>query len=426
MKILIRKVLVVDPASPYNGNTIDLFVEQDKITGVGANLKLRADREIDIPGLHVSPGWIDVGVQTMDPGFEQRETLSSVARAAAVGGFTGIATFPNTLPVTQGKADIGYLLNQTRNSLVDFLPIGALSEGCTGKQITEMLDMHAAGARAFSDGQHSVQDSGLLLRALQYVLTVDGLIINRPHDNSLSQEGQMHEGVVSTSLGLRGIPSLAEDMMTQRDINLAGYAGARLHLFGLSTAGSVELVRQAKANGLRISCSVPALNLAFDDRALNAFDPQFKVLPPLRSKSDQEALQAGLKAGTIDLIVSNHTPLETEAKKLEFPYAEFGAIGLETTYGLVNRTLKNKLGTEALIQIMAINPRTLLGIEQVVVREGGQANLTLFLPDLPWQVSTDTLFSKSTNSPLLGETLLGRAVAVINHGQVFEAPTPQH
>lgn len=421
MKILIRKVRVVDPASPYNGNTIDLFVENDKITSIGSNLKLRADREMEVPGLHVSPGWIDLGVQTMDPGFEQRETLQSVATAAAVGGYTGIAPFPNTQPVIQGKADIGYLLNQTNQELVDFLPIGALSEGTAGKQITEMLDMHAAGAFAFSDGQHPVQDSGLLLRALQYVLTFDGLLINRPHDTSLSQEGQMHEGVVSTSLGLRGIPSLAEEMMTQRDLNLAAYAGSRLHLFGISTSGSVELIRKAKERGVRVSCSVPALNLAFDDRALNAFDPQFKVLPPLRGKSDQEALQTGLKNGTIDLIVSNHTPLETEAKKLEFPYAEFGAIGLETTFGLVNRSMKAILTTEELIAILAVNPRRLLGLEQVVIREGGQANLTLFLPDLRWKVEPGSFASKSANSPLLGETLLGKAVAVLNKGKLFLA-----
>lgn len=416
MKLLIRKTTVVDPASPYHGKIVDIYVEQDKITGIGPNLKLKADREIDAPGCFVSPGWIDVGVQVMDPGFEQRENLQSAAQAAAIGGFTGIAVFPNTQPVVQGKAEIAYLKNQTKGGLVDFLPIGAISEHCAGKQITEMIDMTTAGAVAFSDGQHAIQDSGLMLRALQYARSFDGLIINRPHEAGLSIEGQMHEGVVSASLGLRGIPNLAEDLMVQRDIYLTDYAASRLHIFGLSSAHSVELVRQAKARGMRISASVPALNLAFDDRALNGFDSNFKVLPPLRGRADQEALKVGLKDGTIDFIVSNHIPLESEVKMLEFPYAEFGAIGLETTFGLVRKALEGILTIEELIIKLASNPRKILGMEQICIREGGQANLTLFQPDTTWVVRDTDLRSKSRNNPLLGTELKGKVLAVVNHG----------
>ena len=417
MKLLIRNTVVIDPASPYHGKSVDVFIEGDKITGIGTGLKHKADREFEVPGCHLSPGWVDLGAQPMDPGYEHREDLQSLARAAAAGGFTTLAVFPNTLPPVQGKAEIAYLLNQTRDSLVRFLPIGALSEHCDGKQIAELMDMFYAGAVAFSDGQHPVQNSGLLLRALQYVRAFDGLVINRPHDAGLSPEGQIHEGVVSASLGLRGIPNLAEELMVQRDLYLNEYAGSRLHLYGLSSAHSVQLVREARARNLRVSASVPVLNLAYDDRALTDFDPLFKVLPPLRSKSDQDGLKQGLKDGTIELIVSNHVPVEEEGKKLEFPYADFGALGLETAFGLARKALENTLSIEELIVKMAINPRKLLGIEPVCIREGGRADLSLFLPHEKWTVEPKYLRSKSGNSPLLGETLTGMPIGVVHRGK---------
>src|SRR5690606_34206657 len=272
---------------------------------------------------------------------------------------------------------------------------GAISIDCAGKDITEMYDMHHAGAVAFSDGQKTVQNSGLMMRALQYVKAFDGLVMNHPQDNGLATEGQMHEGLISTSLGLKGIPSISEELMVQRDLYLADYAGSRLHLFNISTGRSVELVRKAKAEGMEVTASVPVLNLVFDDTAIAEFNSNFKVLPPLREKSDIRALKRGLKTGTISLITSNHTPLDEEAKNLEFPYADFGIINLETTFALCNTFLSDTLKIEELVTILALNPRKLLRLPKPVIETGALANLTIFNTSQEWTFSKHHIRSKS-------------------------------
>lgn len=419
MNFLIRKATVIDPSSPYHGKVVDIFIEGDKITSIGSNLKRNADQLIDVEGAHVSPAWVDIGVQVCDPGYEHREDLRSVSLAAAAGGFTTIAAQPNTSPAVDGKTEVSYLKQYSKGKLVDILPIGAVTTKCQGKDITEMIDMHYAGAVAFSDGNQSIADNGMTLRALEYVKAFNGIVINQPLDRTLAFEGQMHEGVVSTSLGMKGIPNLAEDLMVQRDIYLAQYADSRLHLANLSSQFAVELVRQAKAKGLKVTSSVAALNLAYDDRALVEFDSNFKVLPPLRSSEDIEALKQGLKDGTIDLIGSNHVPLEEEAKKLEFPYADFGAIGLETSYALINTHLEGVLSQTELVEKLAINPRRIFNLEEVIVREGAKANLSIFNPQESWTVQAKDIFSKSRNCPLFGQTLKGKVIGVINNGQCF-------
>lgn len=419
MNFLIRKATVIDPSSPYHGKVVDIFIEGDKITSIGSNLKRNADQLIEVEGAHVSPAWVDIGVQVCDPGYEHREDLHSVSLAAAAGGFTTIAAQPNTSPAVDGKTEVSYLKQYSKGKLVDILPIGAVTTKCQGKDITEMIDMHHAGAVAFSDGNQAIADNGMALRALEYVKAFDGIVINQPLDRTLAFEGQMHEGVVSTSLGMKGIPNLAEDLMVQRDIYLAQYADSRLHLANLSSQFAVEWVRQAKAKGLKVTCSVAALNLAYDDRALVEFDSNFKVLPPLRSSEDIEALKQGLKDGTIDLIGSNHVPLEEEAKKLEFPYADFGAIGLETSYALINTHLEGVLSQTELVEKLAINPRRIFNLEEVIVREGARANLSIFNPQESWTVQAKDIFSKSRNCPLLGQTLKGKVIGVINNGQCF-------
>lgn len=417
MKLLIRKAKVVDPQSPYNGKVVDLFIEGDKITSIGTDLKRNADQVVERPGLHVSPGWVDIGVQVGDPGLEHREDLRTVRAAAASGGFTAIAAWPNTDPVIHTKSEVNYILQHSPATAVNVFPIGAVSTGCKGNDITEMIDMYRAGAIAFSDGSHPVQDNGMMLRALQYVKSFEGIIINQPYDVGIAPEGQMHEGVVSTSLGMKGIPNLAEELMAQRDIYLAEYADSRLHLANISTAQAVALVRQAKAKGLRVTCSVPALNLAFDDRALVDYDSNFKVLPPLRSPEDREALRQGLRDGTIDMISANHVPLEIEAKELEFPYADFGAIGLETAFALANTHLGELLTLEELITRLSHNPRRIFGLENLSIRDGARAELTLFDPQCEWVCSAAAIRSRSRNSPLLEQTLRGVIWGVINQGQ---------
>lgn len=424
MKLLIKKTTVVDPHSSHNGKIVDILIRDGIIKAIRPAITEKDAKVLQAEGSCVSIGWMDIGVQTGDPGYEYREDLTTVAAAAAAGGYTAIACQPNTIPVVDSKSGVLYVKNETRGLLTDFFSIGAISRACEGKDITEMLDMHASGAIAFSDGKNAIQDSGLMLRALQYVKAFEGIVINQPHDSAIASGGQMNEGLTSTTLGMVGIPHLAEELMVQRDIYLAEYTTSRVHIANISTAASVELIRKAKAKDLQVSASVAAINLAFDDGSLSSFDVNFKVLPPLRSREDIDALKAGLKDGTIDMITSNHVPLEEEAKKLEFPFAEFGAIGLETTYALCNAHLNGLLSTNEMVEKLAINPRKLLKLGLPHIESGQEANLTLFDPAKKWTLREEDIRSKSKNTPLIGMELKGRVLAVFNKHKsaIFRIP----
>jgi dihydroorotase len=422
--LLLRNIHIIAPSqADLDGQNRDIFINaKGKIERIAAANSLNADaktRVFDAPNAHLSVGWFDVGALTGDPGLEHRETLETVSQAAMAGGYTTLAPFPNTEPAVHSKSEILYIKNKTQSFLVDFKPIGALSVNTDGKDLAEMLDMRAAGAIAFSDGRRTIQDAGLMLRGLQYAKIFDGLVFNRPNDKSTSPHGQMHEGVISTSLGLPAIPSMAEEMMVQRDLHLVRYADARLHFHNLSTTRSVALVRQAKEQGLRVTASVAALNLCFSDDALSGFDTNFKVMPPLRERSDIEALIEGLADGTIDFITSNHTPIDEEGKNLEFAYADFGAIGLETTFGLVNQFLHNHFTINDLVGFLAEKPRRVLGLDLPKIEEGALANLTIFDPTTEWTFTTKHIRSKSKNSPLVGDILRGSVLGVVNRGQYF-------
>jgi dihydroorotase len=420
--LLLRNVHIIAPAqTDLDGQNRDIHINADgKIERIAAANSLKINdkmRVFDVPNAHVSIGWFDVGALTGDPGLEHRETLETVSQAAMAGGFTTLAPFPNTEPAVHSKSEILYIKNRTQSYLVDFQPIGALSTNCEGKDLAEMLDMRAAGAIAFGDGRRTTQDAGLLLRGLQYAKIFDGLIFNRPNDKSTSPHGQMHEGVVSTSLGLPAIPSMAEEMMVQRDLHLVRYSGSRLHFHNLSTARSVALVRQAKEQGLRVTASVAALNLCFSDEILRGFDTNFKVMPPLREAEDIAALIEGLADGTIDFITSNHAPIDEEGKNLEFAYADFGAIGLETTFGLINKYLHNQFTINDLVRFFAENSRRVLGLDIPKIAEGELANLTIFDPSTEWTFTAKDIRSKSKNSPLIGAILRGPILGVVNRKQ---------
>lgn len=420
--LLLRNIHIIAPSqADLDGQNRDILINADgKIAQIApANSLIAHDktRVFDTPNAHVSIGWFDVGALTGDPGLEHRETLETVSQAAMSGGYTTLAPFPNTEPVVHSKSEILYIKNRTQSYLVDFKPIGALSIKAEGKDLAEILDMRAAGAIAFSDGRRTVQDAGLLLRGLQYAKIFDGLVFNRPNDKSTSPHGQMHEGVVSTSLGLPAIPSMAEEMMVQRDLHLVRYAESRLHFHNLSAARSVALVRQAKEQGLRVTASVAALNLCFSDDILRGFDTNFKVMPPLREAEDIAALIEGLADGTIDFITSNHAPIDEEGKNLEFAYADFGAIGLETTFGLINKFLHNQFTINDLVKFLAENPRRVLDVPLPKIAEGELANLTIFDPETTWTFTEKHIRSKSKNSPLVGDILRGSVLGVVNRGQ---------
>ena len=392
----------------------DILIRDGRIAAIAAHIPVNAEMEVwSSPHLCVSPGWMDVGVQTGDPGFEHRENLQTVALAAAKGGFTAIAPFPNTNPAIHSKSEILYIKNNTAHTGVHFYPIGAVSQECAGKDLAELYDMHTAGAVAFSDGKKSVQDAGLLLRAMQYARAFNGLIINEPHHKTIAGGGQMHEGATSTSLGLKGLPSLAEEVMVQRDLSLLEYAEGRLHIHLVSTAKSVDMIRAAKKAGQPVSCSVAVANLFFTDDRLHDFDSNWKLLPPLRAQSDADALLEGLADGTIDFIVSNHTPWDEEAKNLEFTYAEFGMIGLETVFSLCRTFGADKLPLPLLIEKLSLAPRRILGLPIPEIKEGAVAELTVFDPFESYTFTTEHIGSKSRNSPFVGQTLQGRVKGII-------------
>jgi len=418
MTTLIRQAHIISPGSPHHGKVKDILIHNGKITKISKHI---ADDKASVwayDNAHISPGFMDVGTQIGDPGFEHKEDLQSAARAAMAGGYTALACTPNTQPVIDNKSQVLYIRNQ-RNSLVDFHPIGAVSEGCKGKDITEMYDMRAAGAIAFSDGHNSLNDSGLMMRSLLYVKPFEGIIINQALDTNLAHGGHVHEGAVSTSLGMKGIPALAEELMLQRDLYLLKYTDSRLHAANISCANSVDLIRQAKKRGLRVTASVNPMNLTFDDTVLTDFDTNMKVMPPLREKADIKALKKGLKDGTIDFISSNHTPEDEEGKKLEFVYAQAGVIALETTFAVSRSQLDETLDIETLIEKLALTPRRIFGLEIPVIAEGEAANLCLFDPNKKWTFTEKNIYSKSKNTPFIGYELTGKVLATMNNGKVF-------
>lgn len=413
MNLLIKAAHIIDSNSPFNGKTLDILIEDGVITSVAKNIDKKGVTVFEANDLCVSPGWFDLQVNIGDPGFEYKEDIESACKAATAGGFTGMACTPKTNPVTHSKAQIEYIINSVKNlrkNAVDVFPIGALSNKMEGNDLAELFDMHQSGAIAFTDLKNTNNNAGLLLRGLQYVKTFDGLIIVFCDDKTISASGQMNESTTSTALGLKGIPALAEELMVARNISIAEYTDAKIHLAGISTAKSVELIRKAKARKINVTASVNAYNIVMDDSLLKSFDTNYKVNPPLRSKADCEALKKGLIDGTIDCITSDHTPENIENKNVEFDFAAEGMIGLETMFGM----LSNKLETNVLIEKIAINPRKILGLEIPSIHENTKANLTLFNTTEEWVVEAKNLKSKSKNTPLIGQQLKGKALRIIN------------
>jgi dihydroorotase len=369
--------------------------------------------------LHVSAGWFDMQVNFRDPGFEYKEDLISGTTAAAYAGITGVALMPTTSPPLHSKAEVEYVHNKTKQTLTEVHPIGALSRKLEGKDLSEMYDMHLSGAVAFSDDKHAVADAGLLTRALLYAKNFNGLILTYCDDHGISLDGKMNEGPASTSLGLKGIPALAEEVMVARNIFLSEYTGAALHFSSISTRGSVELVREAKKKKLKVTASVNAHHLALDDSYLSGFDTNYKVSPPLRSKADIAALKAALADGTIDAIASDHLPEDTETKVIEFDHAAFGMTGLETLFPIANMNRGN-MKLDQLIAKISTAPRKILGLPQPKLKAGETANLTFFDPDLHWTISEKDLHSRSKNTPFMGTKMKGKALAVFNRGKFLE------
>jgi dihydroorotase len=416
MNLLIKSATIIDPNSPFHQKVADILIEKGYISSIASTIN--ADVEIiDAKGKYVSPGFFDLNCNIGELGLETKEDLQTGTKAAMAGGFTGLALMPNTQPPVHSKAEVEYLLNRAKNNLVDVYPLGTISQKRDGKDLAEMYDMFLSGAKAFTDGNRPVQDAGLMERALLYTQGFDALIFSYPEDTAIAGKAKVHEGEISTYLGMKGIPSLAEELMIARDLYLAEYTGSKIHFSTVSTERSVELIREAKRKGLKVTCDVAAHHLILTDEALTGFDSQYKVKPPLRTQKDLKALLKGLKDGTIDAIVSQHTPHEVEFKDVEFEVAEYGMIALQTAF---STALSAGLHISLIVEKLAINPRTILNVEPAVVAEGSKANLTLFDVDAEWEYTRKNNQSKSYNSPFIGQNLKGKVVLVYNNNHLFK------
>jgi len=422
MKVLIRSVRIADKKSSLNGQVKDLLIEDGILKQIGEGLAYGDATIVEGKGMSVSPGWVDMRVASRDPGFEHKEDLVSVRAAAAKGGFTEIVLLPNSEPVVHSKDTLNYIRNSGKGGLVKLHVAAAVSRKTEGVDFTEMIDLHEAGAIAFTDGEHAVQNADLFLKTILYLQPLGALLMNRPEDRQLTLYGQMHEGITSTLVGMKGIPSLAEEMMLSRDLKLLEYALEKslyvsdkpaLHVSLISTKEAVELIRQAKAKGLPVSCDIAAHQLAYLDSDLIGFDTNLKVNPPFRSEEDAKAIRAGLADGTIDAIVSDHNPHDEESKNLEFDHADFGITGLETAFSLA--VMYSGLGEAEIIEKLTIQPRRILRIENQVIEEGAELNLTFFETETEWIF--DRSYSKSKNSPFLGKTLKGKVRGIASNGR---------
>ena len=413
MNVLLRRVTLLDPTAEA-ARTVDVHYRDGAVQRISEEPfdAPEAATVTDATDLVLAPAFTDIGTQVREPGLEQHEDLESAAAAAIAGGYGALAPFPNTDPVVDGKAGVRYLRRSAAELSVMLYPIGALSKGTSGELPAELFDLYRQGVRLFSDGPETRPDDGNLLRALQYTQAFGGTVCVPAMSRPAAGEGLMHEGPVSTSLGLRGLAGAQERMAVQRALELLRYAGGQLHLYAISSAASVTLVREAKAEGLAVSASVAALNLLLTDEELRGFDSAYKVLPPLRAESDRTALIDGLADGTIDAVVSNHAPWDAEHKNLELPYAAFGVPALETAFAAARTATQDTVPLPVLLRALTAGPRAILQQESIAIAPDYQGALVLLDPEVAWTVSAGDLHSKGFHNPLLGRTLSGRVARV--------------
>ena len=414
MNVLVKSTTIVDPKSDFHNQTLDILIEKGIITQIAKRITNPKNyKEIKLDNLHVSQGWFDSSVSFGEPGYEERETIENGLKTAALSGFTAVAVNANTNPVVDNNADISFLKNKANGNAVKLYPIGALTQSSNGEDLAELFDMQNAGAVGFYDYQKPIGNSNLMKLALQYASNFDGLVMSFPQDPDISRSGVMNEDKTSTSLGLKGNPALAEELQVSRDLFLMEYTGGKLHIPTISTAKSVDLIRGAKQNKLNVTSSVAIHNLLFTDEALSTFNTNFKVLPPLRTPKDIEALVEGLKDGTIDMVTSDHNPIDIEHKKIEFDFAKYGTIGLETAFG----ALQHKFTLKKTIELLT-KGKGRFGIESIPINVGNKAELTLFNPNDKYVFTKEHIISTSKNSIFENFRLTGKAYGIIANNQI--------
>lgn len=417
MKLLIKNVTVSDLASSHNGKTLDILLEDGKIIEMGTDLTTSAQEVIDENGLYISPGAFDLIGSIPEPGEEYKESLMSGMQAAQNGGFSAIGLIPHHLSPCDSLEKVQYLKNSAKYTGVDIHPIGALTQGLKGENMSELYDMQTQGAVAFAQNRSFLKNTEVMKTAVEYSRIFKGTIFSFPYDMSICKDAMVNEGKISVFLGMKGNPSISEAMGIDRDISIAKYTEGRMHFACISTKESVDKIRQAKADGLHITASVPVNNLYFTDEHLLGFDQNLKVVPPIRSYHDKDALIEGIVDGTIDCIVSNHHPQDQDAKKCEFTVAQNGAIAYQTAIPAAYNVLKDKMSIDEFTNIFTHRAKQTVNMPIEKLEVGNTANVTVFKLDEPYQFTADQILSKSANSPYINETFTWKAYGIYNKKQ---------
>ena len=418
MKIILQNVTVLSPGSKHHMKVKDILIDDQEIQKVAdaGTLSEKCDQLISGPNLFVSSGWMDLHANFREPGNEITEGLMNGCKAAANGGFTNVVLMPSTKPVIDNRPSIEFVINKTKETPVNVIPSGTLSLNMNGTDLSEMYDMFQAGAKVFTDDKQSIKDAGLLIRSLQYSTNFGGRIFVFAEDKTISNNNQVNEGISATSSGLKGQPNLAEEVMINRDLFIAEYCHSPLHFSTISTEGSVKLIREAKAKGMKVTCDVSVMHLSFNDSMIEEFDSNFKTKPPLRSERDRIAMLEGLKDGTIDCITSDHEPEPLENKIKEFELASFGVSTIDTAFSAARKATENYLSLPELVAKFTIHPRCILGLKNSLIEEGQIADLTIFEGNSKWLVKESEIISKSKNNPFIGKELLGKVRGIYNKG----------
>ncbi|MNS11868.1 Dihydroorotase [compost metagenome] len=405
--VLIKNIQVADATSAHNGKTVDILIEKGQVTQIGKSLKVTAKQTIEGKGRFIAPGWISLMTDFAEPGYEHKETIESGLNAAAQGGFTQVIVVPNTNPALATKSSVSFVQQSAKGHRVQLKVMGAVSQQLEGKNLAEMLEMYHGGAIAFTDGWKPLQHAGLMQKALEYVKAFNGTVVQIPVMAELS-DGLMNEGPNSVQLGMPGIPVIAETLLVNRDIELARYTGSKLHLSGVSTAESLNLIKKAKKDGVAVTCSVTPYHLLFTDDSLSTYNSLYKVNPPLRSEKDRKALIKALEDGTIDAIATHHKPQDWDSKVKEFEYTQSGMATLESCWPMLRKAAPH-VTAERWAALLSQNIATIFGLETATVAEGSVADFTLFDYDTEWMLTPENKASLAFNTPLLNETLTGKA-----------------